>query len=141
MASGAASFFGWLFFILLISYFILAETQGFRDRIFNVDIPNYQGDISRIGNELSRIWNAFLRGQLAIIGLTILIYTIFLGGMQVNYFFGLALLAGLARFVPYVGPAVAWTTYGLVALFQENHLFGMNPWLYAVINCGYRLAD
>ena len=136
LASGAASFFGWLFFILLISYFILAETQGFRDQIFNVDIPNYQGDISRIGSELSRIWNAFLRGQLAIIGLTILIYTIFLGGMQVNYFFGLALLAGLARFVPYVGPAVAWTTYGLVALFQENHLFGMNPWLYVLLIVG-----
>jgi predicted PurR-regulated permease PerM len=136
LASGAVSLFGWLFFILLISYFILAETHGFRNRIINVNIPNYQGDISRIGSELSRIWNAFLRGQLAIIGLTILVYTIFLGGMQINYFFGLAILAGLARFVPYVGPTVAWTTYGLVALFQDNHIFGMSPWLYVLLIVG-----
>ncbi|MBI9048220.1 MAG: AI-2E family transporter [Anaerolineaceae bacterium] len=136
LASGAAAFFGWMFFILLISYFIVSETKGVPDRIISINIPGYQVDVARIGSELSRIWNAFLRGQLVIIGITFVIYAIFLGGMQVNYFVGLALLAGLARFVPYVGPAVAWTTYGLVALFQENHLFGMNPWLYVLLIVG-----
>ncbi len=135
-ASGAASLFAWLFFILLISYFILSETKGIPDRIINITIPGYQVDITRMGRELSRIWNAFLRGQLLIIALTIVIYIAFLGGMQVNYFIGLAILAGLARFVPYVGPAVAWTTYGLVAYFQESHIFGMNPWLYVLLVVG-----
>ncbi len=136
LASGAASLFAWLFFIFLISYFILSETKGVPDRIINVTIPGYQVDITRIGRELSRIWNAFLRGQLLIIGLTIVIYMAFLGGMQVKYFVGLAILAGLARFVPYVGPAVAWTTFGFVSFFQESHLFGMNPWLYVLLVVG-----
>jgi predicted PurR-regulated permease PerM len=139
LASGAASIFAWIFFILLVSFFILSETKGVPDRIIRITIPGYQTDVSRIGQELSRIWNAFLRGQLLIIGLTILIYMAFLGGMRVNYFVGLAVLAGLARFVPYIGPAVAWTTYGLVAFFQESHLFGMNPWLYVVLIIGIAL--
>jgi predicted PurR-regulated permease PerM len=136
LASGAASFFAWLFFIFLISYFILSETKGIPNSIINITIPGYQVDITRIGRELSRIWNAFLRGQLLIIALTIVIYTAFLGGMQVNYFIGLAILAGLAKFVPYVGPLVAWTTYGLVAYFQESHIFGMNAWLYVLLIVG-----
>lgn len=136
LASGAASFFAWMFFILLVSYFIVSETGGFPDRIINIKIPGYQVDVERITSELSRIWNAFLRGQMIIIAITIVVYAIYLGGMQVNYFIGLAVLAGLARFVPYVGPAVAWTTYGLVSLFQTNHLFGLNPWLYVLLIVG-----
>ena len=56
-------------------------------------------------------------------------------GLGVKYFFLLALLAGLARFVPYVGPFVAWTTYRLVALFQQNH-FNLLPFPYALIVVG-----
>jgi len=47
----------------------------------------------------------------------------------------LAILAGLARLVPYVGTAVAWTTYGLIALFQVNH-FGMQPFPFALLVVG-----
>jgi len=47
----------------------------------------------------------------------------------------LALLAGVARFVPYVGPFVAWTTYALVSLFQTNY-FGVQPFTFALIVVG-----
>jgi predicted PurR-regulated permease PerM len=62
-------------------------------------------------------------------------YSILLSILGVKYFFLLALLAGLARFVPYVGPFVAWTTYGLVALFQQNH-FNLLPFPYALLVVG-----
>ncbi|MBI4926843.1 MAG: AI-2E family transporter [Anaerolineae bacterium] len=76
---------------------------------------------------LGGIWNAFLRGQLTLIVITIMVYLVLLGGLGLRFFIGLALLAGLARFVPYVGPTVAWTTYGLVAYFPTDNLFGLPP--------------
>jgi len=85
--------------------------------------------------QLSQIWNAFLRGQLIVFLITVAWYSLLLGVLGVKYFFLLALLAGLARFVPYVGPFVAWTTYGLVALFQVNH-FNLLPFPYALIVVG-----
>jgi len=68
--------------------------------------------------------------------ITVAVYSVLLGGLGVRYFYGLALLAGLARFVPYVGPAVAWTAYGLVAFFQGWTLFGISPIAYALVVVG-----
>lgn len=125
VASGAASFIGWMFFIVLISYFMMAESDGLR--LISFSLPGYAEDFHRLGIELNRIWNAFLRGQITIVLLTVLIYTILLGSFGVNFYFGLALLAGLARFIPYVGPFIAWTSYGLVAFFQGSTIFGIPP--------------
>lgn len=136
MASGAASLIGWLFFILLISYFILAESGGFPNRIISFSIPGYAEDFQKLGTSLGRIWNAFLRGQIIIVLMTILIYSILLGALGIKFYFGLALLAGLARFIPYVGPFVAWTSYGLVAFFQGYTIFGLPPLGYAGLVVG-----
>ncbi|NMC52988.1 MAG: AI-2E family transporter [Chloroflexi bacterium] len=139
LASGAASTLGWLGFTLLISYFILSETEGSSSRLLSLDIPGYKYDVERIGRELGRIWNAFLRGQIILIALTIVVYTIVLGSLQVRFFFGLAVLAGLARFVPYVGPAVAWVVYFLVSIFQGHTVFGLSPFWYAALVVGIGL--
>jgi predicted PurR-regulated permease PerM len=136
LASGLASIIGWMFFILLIAYFILAESGGESNRLFVLNIPGYAEDIQRIGIALGRIWNAFLRGQIIIVLLTIVIYNIILGSLGLKFFFGLAMLAGLARFVPYVGPFVAWTSYGLVAFFQGSTIFGLSPLGYAALIVG-----
>ena len=136
LASGAATTVGWMFFMLLVSYFMLAESGGLREDLFSIQIPGYEYDLKRMGVELSRIWNAFLRGQMIIILITVAVYSVLLGGLGVRYFYGLALLAGLARFVPYVGPAVAWTAYGLVAFFQGWTIFGISPIVYALVVVG-----
>jgi predicted PurR-regulated permease PerM len=140
VASSTASVIGWIFFCMIVSYFVLVETGGARERILNFQLPGYQADFARIGSELSRIWNAYLRGQTLIIVITMLVYTALLGGMGVRFFIGLALLACAARFVPYVGPFVAWTTYGLVAFFQGTTLFGMQPLTYALVVIAFALV-
>lgn len=136
LAAGTATTIGWMFFSLLISYFILSESKGTPGKIFKFSIPGYNDDIKNMGIELGLIWNAFLRGQLTIILITIGVYSILLGSLNVNFFFGLALIAGLARFVPYIGPVIAWTTYGLVVLFQGSTIFGLQPFMYALIVIG-----
>jgi predicted PurR-regulated permease PerM len=135
-ASSAATAIGWMFFVLLVSYFILVETGGIPNRLFSVSIPGHDEDVRRLGIALNRIWNAFLRGQITIVLLTIMIYTFLLGGLGVRFFFGLALLAGLARFVPYVGTFVTWTTYGLVAFFQAHTIFGLSSLAYVGLVVG-----
>src|SRR5690606_21546238 len=90
-------------------------------------------DIARLTRELGRIWNAFLRGQIILFFLTIIVYSIALGVLGVNYAVPLAVLAGFARFVPYVGPAVNWGILVIVAYFQVFKLFGMEPWSYTLL--------
>jgi len=133
IAGGAANFFGWTIFVLLVSYFVLAESGGIKQGILQIDIPGYTEDIEHMRKELAKIWNAFLRGQIILMGVATVIYTIVLGLLGVNYAFGLALMAGLARFLPYIGSFTVWSTLFLVALFQPAALFGLSPWMYAIV--------
>lgn len=135
IAGGAATTIGWVLFSLLVSYFIVADSGGSQN-LLRLNIPGYAEDSRIMGRELNRIWKAFLRNQMIIFLLTVVIYNILLGSLGVNFYFGLALVAGLARFIPYVGPFIAWTTYGLVCLFQGTTIFGLQPFPYALLVVG-----
>jgi predicted PurR-regulated permease PerM len=139
VAGSAASFLGWTLFVLLVSYFVLVESGGLRDRILKVELPGYIFDFERLGRELARIWNAFLRGQIIIFMLAVIVYTILLSVLGVRYAIGLAFLAGLARFVPYVGPAANWFVLILVAYFQDYKLFDLPPLYYTLLVLGLAL--
>ncbi|MCZ2127705.1 MAG: AI-2E family transporter [Anaerolineales bacterium] len=133
VAGGAANFFGWFFFVLFVSYFVLIESNGFRHRIVSVDVPGYTEDLARLSRELGLIWNAFMRGQIIIFIIATLIYVVVLTTLGVNYAIGLAAMAGLARFVPYAGPFINWTLLFIVSYFQPHTVFGLSNLTYAVV--------
>jgi len=130
LAGGAAQTFGWTVFILIVSYFVMIESSGLRRDLFKIEIPGYTEDFARLGNELSRIWNAFLRGQIIVFLIAVTIYSILLPILGVRYALGIALMAGLAKFLPYIGPAITWVVMALVTFFQTNHPFGMSALAY-----------
>ena len=132
-ATTALTTLGWGFFVLVIAYFMLARTGEVTDELIKLDIPGYNADIDRLSVELRRIWNVFLRGQMVIFLLAIFLYSILLTALGVRYALGLAILAGIARFVPYVGPFIVWIVTALVAIFQGYNYFGLETWQYAIL--------
>jgi len=125
IASGAVEIFGWTFFVLIVSYFVMVESSGMRRDLFKVEIPGYEEDLSRLGNELSRIWNAFLRGQIIVFSLASVVYTILFSILGVKYAIGLALMAGLAKFLPYIGPFFTTIMMALITFFQPEKPFNL----------------
>jgi predicted PurR-regulated permease PerM len=135
-ATTALTVLGWGFFVLVISYFLLARTGEVTDELIKLDIPGYNQDVDRLSNDLRRIWNVFLRGQMVIFLLAIFLYSILLGALGVRYTLGLAILAGIARFIPYVGPFIVWIVTFLVALFQRSNYIGLEAWQFAILVVG-----
>ncbi|MBK7453614.1 MAG: AI-2E family transporter [Anaerolineales bacterium] len=133
IAGSAANFLGWTLFVILVSYFVLAESGGLRGQFITIDVPNYKLDFERLSRELGRTWNAFLRGQIIIFILAVTVYSVVLSILGVRYAISLAFLAGLARFVPYIGPAINWIVLVLVTFFQVYKLFGLSPFYYTLI--------
>ncbi len=133
LAASALTTLGWLVFVILVSYFILADASQFSSELVHVDIPGYNVDVRRLGRELGKTWNAFLRGQLIILLLILVSYTLLMAILGVHYAIAIALLAGLARFVPYIGPLTTWTVTVLVAFFQGSNYFGLPPLHYAIL--------
>ena len=140
VASGTFSAFGWLFFILLVSYFTLLDAGHFPDMlsglVSRVNLPGYQADISRLGRSLSRIWNAFMRGQITLFVVTIFVAFLLLTILGVRNALSLAIVAGFSRFVPYLGPFITWVITAVVALFQPTNYFGVEPLTYMLIVIG-----
>ncbi|MBS1248550.1 MAG: putative transport protein YhhT [Chloroflexi bacterium] len=136
IATGAATSIGKIFFVFMIAYLVLADIDKLPSSINISAIPDYAYDIRRIGRELRRIWNAFLRGQMIIFILIVIIYLLTLTILGTRYAFGLALLTGLGNFIPYVGAFVAITLTGLAAFFQASNYFGLDPWQYTILVLG-----
>jgi predicted PurR-regulated permease PerM len=133
VAGSAATFLGWLSFIMLVSYFITSESGGSIGNNLKIDIPGYAADIRRLYSKLERIWSTFLRGQFILFLLTVAAFFVVLSIYGVHYALGLALISGLGRFLPYIGPLVAWLTLGLVAFFQGYTIFGLTPLGYVIL--------
>lgn len=136
LATSAVSIIGWAIFSMVLSYFIVSETRGGLRKLINFPIPGYREDFRRIGQELSIIWNAFLRGQLIVFIFTVSIYTFTFGILGVRYYFGLALLAGFCRFLPYIGSVISWTTFAIVAFSQGYTVFHLTADYYTLLVFG-----
>jgi predicted PurR-regulated permease PerM len=135
-ATGAATSFGWGFFILIVSYFLLSEGGQLRENLLHIEIPGYHSDVQILVRKLSATWDAFLRGQLLISLLVVVAYYIMLTILGTRLAIVIALMAGLARFVPYLGPLVTWTMTAIVAFFQIGNHFGLQPLPYTLLVIG-----
>jgi predicted PurR-regulated permease PerM len=133
IAGGAAEIFGWMFFVLIVSYFVMVESSGLQSDLIRVEIPGYNEDLRKLGSKLSTIWNSFLRGQIFIFAMSTVIYIVVLSIFGVRYAIGIAFLAGLAKFLPYIGPAITWVIMALVTYFQGPTPFGMQPLTYMLM--------
>ncbi|UCF26988.1 MAG: AI-2E family transporter, partial [Chloroflexota bacterium] len=131
-AASALVTLGWILFVLVIAYFLLARTGQVTDEMIQIDIPGYNEDIQQMNLEFRRIWNVFLRGQMVIFILAIILYSILLTTLGVRYALGIAIMAGVARFIPYVGPFIVWvvTAFGLNCYVfipsRTEHGYGLN---------------
>jgi len=138
--SGGANLIFRLFMMYLISYFFTSETDGVKNQKISFSLPGYEKDFQRMGKEINSIWNAFIRGEFLVVGTAILVYSILLSWLQMPYSLGLALIAGLGRFIPYVGAWVSWLTFAIVALVTQPTPFGALPLVYTAIVVGVALV-
>jgi predicted PurR-regulated permease PerM len=88
-------------------------------------------------SDLNQMLAHFIRAQLSLAALTLLMYSGVLGVMRVPYALVLGTMGGLLEFVPVVGPLVAAVTIVSVAL-----LMGYSHWIVLIVFLGiWRLVQ
>lgn len=127
---------GWGGFILAVTYLTLGEARQGR-KFLKRELDSMSYDIGRMTRELGYVWNAFLRGQVLVFLISSSTMFVVMTILDMPYAVGLALLAGFARFIPYVGQYISGTVNALVAFFlgAGNH-FGLDPLLYMLLVVG-----
>lgn len=136
LATGAAISIGKILFVVIVAYFLLADADRIPDLEDIQKIPEYDYDIRRMTKSLQRIWNTFFRGQIIIFVFVFIVYTIVLSILGVRYAIVLAVMTGMARFVPYVGPWITAIIMALVTLLQPSNYFGLPAWQYSAMVLG-----
>jgi Predicted permease len=127
---------GFLFNLIItymVSFFITSETNGSQKRLFNINIKGYEKDFRRLGMEISKIFNAFIRGEFTVVAIAMIVYVIFLGVLGLPYFLVLAIIAGLGRFIPYIGAWIGWIGFIIGALLQDPTPYGLTKLMYVVL--------
>lgn len=120
LATRTLTTLGWFIIVLIISFYFVKDHHLFWKSIVNTAPEAYRADVRRLGNEISIVWNAFLRGQL-ILGITIFLVTLITAliiGLPNALI--LALIAGVLEFIPNIGPVLAAIPALLIALFQSD---------------------
>ncbi len=121
-------------FVLIITYFSLAEAKGGVNFLKDVELKGHKYDLGQMRKELSRIWNTYLSSQVFIFFVSFFAYLLLYSILGVRNTLALAFLAGLAKFVPYVGPIFTGVISALVAFFQTGgNPFGVEQLTYMII--------
>jgi predicted PurR-regulated permease PerM len=140
VAASAATTTWWAIFILLVSYFLLTASNRVQESLVQIAIPGYERDINHLVGELNRIWGAFFRGQLILSLLIFTAYYILLTILGTRLSLVIAIMAGLAAFIPYLGPLITWTVTAIVAFLQPSNYFGLPPFYYSILVVGCCIA-
>lgn len=133
---GFVSTLFWVIFILLSAFYLTRDADRILAWLDNLAPVSFREDFIRLRQEITRVWNAFLRGQL-ILGLFIAVIT-----TVVNTAIGLpnapalGLLAGVLEFIPNIGPTVAAIPAILIALFQGSYWLPLSNFWFAVLVAG-----
>jgi predicted PurR-regulated permease PerM len=120
----------WLFFVVpLLSIFFLKDGRGFSEVLLSSVQSRPQREFfENVLNDLNHMLAHFIRAQLILAALTLIVYSSFLAIMGVQYALVLGTLGGVVEFIPVLGPLVAALTIVTVAV-----LMSYKHWLILII--------
>jgi len=136
IASGAI----WLIIILIAAFYMVKDGDRLVEQLDDLAPPGYRDDFVRLRRQITHVWNAFLRGQLVMGLLMVAITTVVCMVVGLPYAVVLGLIAGVAEFVPNLGPIVALIPALLLALFQGSSFLPLSNFWFAVLVTGAYLV-
>jgi len=121
------------FFVLIISFYIVRDAPNINEFIDKLPPLSTRGDARQLRQEISNVWNDFLRGQLIlcmVIGIVVTIATSIVG---LRYALVIGLVAGALEFIPNLGPVIATIPAVVVALLNGSSWLPVSNIWFAVL--------
>lgn len=118
----------WLFLVPILAIFFLKDGHKLSQNIINsVEDNRNRRMVAETVQEMDTMLGHFIRAQLTLAGLAMLVVTFVLWIMRVPYAFALGPAAGALEFIPVVGPAIGGLmVLGVALLSGYNHFW----WLF-----------
>jgi len=112
-----------LFLVPFFVYYILVDFSGWRDFCQDFIPPRFRDPFRRLFDEVGRILQAYVRGQLLIAMLMGVLYAIGFVLLKVPAGAGIAILSGFLNTIPYIG-----TVFGIILATSFTMAAGAGFW-------------
>jgi predicted PurR-regulated permease PerM len=129
----------WVIFIVVISFYLVKDVDALQGWIEHLVPPAYLEDFIRLRAEISQIWNAFFRGQLALAFIVATIFTIVGFAIGLPFALAMAVLAGLLEFMPSLGHGIWLIMAASLSLFFGSTWIPLPNWIFTLIVIGLHL--
>lgn len=116
----------WLLLVPIVAVFFLLGGRKFRATIIDASSRWDRGLVVPIINDMDAMVGHFIRTQLALAGLAMLVLTLVFWAMHVPYAFAVGPAAGALEFIPVIGPLVGIAlVLGVALVGQWSHLIAL----------------
>jgi len=124
----------WFLVILVSVHLFLSEWPSIRNWMLNLAPPPYRAEMEELYNRIRRVWAAYLRGQIVLMIIVGVVFTIAWLILGIPGALVLGALAGLFTLVPDVGPFLAMVLAAGVALLEGSAWIPLsNFWVAGIV--------
>ncbi len=110
----------WFLIILVSVYLFMIEWPRIKDWMINLAPENYHDDMHELYKRLRNVWVAYLRGQIVLMVVVWIVFTIAWAIIGIPGALVLGVIAGLFTLIPDVGPTLAALLAVAVALLEGS---------------------
>lgn len=124
----------WFLVILVSVHLFLSQWPNIRDWLINLAPSPYRPEMEELYNRLRRVWMAYLRGQIVLMLIVGVVFTITWLILGIPGALVLGVIAGLFTLVPDVGPFLAMVLAAGVALLEGSTWIPLsNFWVAGIV--------
>jgi len=124
----------WFLVILVSVHLFLSEWPSIRNWMLNLAPPPYRTEMEELYNRIRRVWTAYLRGQIVLMIIVGVVFTIAWLILGIPGALVLGAIAGLFTLVPDVGPFLAMVLAAGVALLEGSAWIPLsNFWVAGIV--------
>jgi predicted PurR-regulated permease PerM len=123
--SALLAFVGNLTLMPIVAYYLLLDWAAFVERLKSLVPPRWREVTQRFLDETDEVLGQYLRGQLLVMGVLAVFYTVALALCGLKLALPIGVFTGLAVFVPYLGFGLGLVMALLAALLQFQSLLGV----------------
>lgn len=107
-------------FLIVMMFYLMKDGEAFAQRIIDLSPTVLRDDMARMLREMTRVWNAFLRGQLLVSLMTGVL--VFFAGLVLGVPnpLILGLFSGVLQLIPNIGPFLAVIPAVFLALVSKS---------------------
>jgi len=130
----------WSLVILVTTYYLLRDYSHLRDTLLGLTPEPYRATVNAIYQEIKAVWNGYLRGNLALMAIVGVVFTLLWFAIGLPGALILGIIAGFLTIIPDLGPSIAAGLAIVVALFEgSNYLPISNIWFALLVLGTYLL--